>query len=373
MLEKGSVRIFTFLGIPVRIHWSFGLLLVWIWYIGQRTGMVWPALGVLALLVFSLFICVVLHEFGHAIMARRYGVITKDIILSPIGGMARLNRIPEKPLQELAVALAGPMVNVVIAILLGLVLWFFLPDKLTVIRDPEISIYWIGNIIPALFWMNIMLVFFNLIPAFPMDGGRVLRAGLAMQFGRLKATKWAAHIGKAIAVLFVVLAFYWGHFFLGLIGVFVFIMGEQEYRAVKTDLLLKHIKLSDVIRTDYQVIPPDMRLIDALSVIRHSLAVNIPIGEPARGLIGYLNARDLISMLKSDEESENLEVLQVMKSFPGEFMEHTSIEAIMPIFHKNRNACVLVKDIWGNIIGIIDADQIDHALYWHNHLRKPTV
>jgi predicted transcriptional regulator len=116
-----------------------------------------------------------------------------------------------------------------------------------------------------------------------------------------------------------------------------------------------------------------MRLIDALSVIRHSLAVNIPIGEPARGLIGYLNARDLISMLKSDGESENLEVRQVMKSFPGEFMEHTSIEAIMPIFHKNRNACVLVKDIWGNIVGIIDADQIDHALYWHNHLRKPTV
>lgn len=369
MLKKGSIRIFTFLGIPVRIHWSFGLLLVWIWYIGQRTGMEWPAMGVLALLVFSLFICVILHEFGHAIMARRYGVITRDIILSPIGGMARLNRIPEKPSQELAVALAGPMVNVVIATILGLVGWFFLPDKLTVIGDTEISIYWIGNFLPLLFWMNIMLVFFNLIPAFPMDGGRVLRAGLAMRFGRLKATKWAAYIGKLIAVLFVALAIYWGHFFLGLIGVFVFIMGEQEYRAVKTDMLLQHIKLSDVIRTDYQVLPPNMRLVDAMAVIRHSLAVNIPIGDNAVELVGYINARDLISQLKSGDDAANSEVLGIIKTFPGEFMEHTSIDAIMPIFQKNRNACVLVRDIWGNIKGIIDSDQIDHALYWHNHLK----
>lgn len=369
MLEKGSVRIFTFLGIPVRIHWSFGLLLVWIWYIGQRKGMEWPALGVLALFVFSLFIFVIMHEFGHAIMARRYGVITRDIILSPIGGMARLNRIPEKPVQELAVALAGPMVNVVIAILLGLVGWFFLPDKLTVIRDPEISIYWIGNIIPALFWMNIMLVFFNLIPAFPMDGGRVLRAGLAMRFGRLKATKWAAHIGKAIAVLFVALAIYWGHFFLGLIGVFVFIMGEQEYRSVRTEMLLQHIKLSDVVRIDYQVLPPNMSLLDALIVVRHSLAVNIPIGDNAQNLIGYMNARDLISHLKSGVDAGNTEVSIVMKSFPGEYVEHTSIETIMPVFQKNRNACVLVRDVWGKVKGIIDSDQIDHALYWHNHLK----
>jgi len=177
-----------------------------------------------AALVAALFACVVAHEFGHAFAAAAFGIPTYDITLLPIGGIARLARMPEKPLQELAIALAGPAVNVAIAIVLlsGLPLL-----RLAGSEDGSWSLVgsdFVKNLIGA----NVFLVLFNLLPAFPMDGGRVLRSLIAMRTTHLRATEVAARIGRWMALAFVIVALAYGHIGLLLVGVFVFLSGTGE-------------------------------------------------------------------------------------------------------------------------------------------------
>ncbi|MCC6773238.1 MAG: M50 family metallopeptidase, partial [Gemmatimonadaceae bacterium] len=173
---RWAARIGTFAGISVYVHATFLLLIAWIGLSYWRAEQSIPAVVSGIVFILALFGCVVLHEFGHALTARRYGIRTRDITLYPIGGVARLERMPDEPRQELLVAVAGPAVNVVIAALLFLVLWLaggFVPfEQLSVAR---------GNFLERLMVVNIWLVVFNLIPAFPMDGGRMLRAALAMR------------------------------------------------------------------------------------------------------------------------------------------------------------------------------------------------
>src|SRR6516162_3063079 len=191
---RSSLKIASISGIEVRIHVTFLLFLAWIWFsYYQIAGVSGATQGVLFIL--ALFACVLLHEFGHAFAARAFGIQTPDITLLPIGGVARLSRIPEEPWQELIVAVAGPIVNVVIAAALVLVVHGTAPlDQLESIEDPRIEL--LGKLASV----NIMLVLFNLIPAFPMDGGRVLRALLAMVMPYARATWVAARIGQGLAI-----------------------------------------------------------------------------------------------------------------------------------------------------------------------------
>ena len=188
---RSSLKVASIFGIEVRIHVTFLLFLVWIWFSYYQVGGVTGAVqGVLFIL--ALFFCVLLHEFGHAFAARAFGIRTPDITLLPIGGVARLNRIPEKPWQELIVAIAGPLVNVVIAAVLILVVANSAAlDQLEYLESPKNRDCW-----PNWLTINMMLVLFNLIPAFPMDGGRVLRALLAMAMPYVRATQIAAWIGQ---------------------------------------------------------------------------------------------------------------------------------------------------------------------------------
>ena len=187
-----SLTIGRFGATTVRVHLTFFLLLAWIGVSAWEKGGL-PAARDSVLFIALIFTCVVLHEFGHIIMARRFGIETPDVILLPIGGVARMPRMPQKPAQELAVAIAGPMVNVAIAFLLFLVLGTIQPDDLTRIEDPRVS--FLARLAAA----NVFLVIFNMIPAFPMDGGRVLHAVLAMKLGGARATQIAAAIGQALA------------------------------------------------------------------------------------------------------------------------------------------------------------------------------
>jgi Zn-dependent protease len=218
-------------GIPLFVHPSFLLIILWVAF--QTRGMgVFIALFELTL-VLSVFSCVVLHELGHALMARRFGIRTLDITLYPIGGVARLARLTERPVEELCIALAGPAVNVVIAILLTPLLFFGLfsgvplitVDKLTAADGIQAILFafmfcvWVSNIV---------LVLFNLIPAFPMDGGRVLRALLANWLGRVVATDVAARLGLVLAVMLGCFALLRGDPALFLISIFVAFVGHQE-------------------------------------------------------------------------------------------------------------------------------------------------
>jgi Zn-dependent protease len=219
---RSSLKIATIFGIEVRIHFTFLLFLAWIgltYY--QIAGFSGALQGVLFIL--ALFGCVLLHEFGHALAAREFGIKTPDITLLPIGGVARLSRIPDKPWQELVVAIAGPIVNVVIAAVLIFVIHgttgILQVDRL---ENPRIEL--LGKLAS----INVMLVLFNLIPAFPMDGGRVLRSLLAMVTPYTLATQIAAWIGQGMAIVFAIFGFLRGNFFLIFIAFFVFAGAQQE-------------------------------------------------------------------------------------------------------------------------------------------------
>ncbi len=194
---KWQWKIGTFAGIDVFVHATFLLIVGWYAFIyWQQTGTLLGALEGIAFILL-LFAAVTLHEYGHALTARKFGVRTRDITLYPIGGVARLERMPDKPIQELWVALAGPAVNVVIAaVLFG---WLIFTNSLMPLGDLTLAT---GSFIERLMLVNVFLVVFNLIPAFPMDGGRVLRAVLAMNIDYVKATQIAAAIGQGMAFLF---------------------------------------------------------------------------------------------------------------------------------------------------------------------------
>jgi Zn-dependent protease len=236
-----SWKLGTAFGIGIYIHWTFLLLVGYVllsnW--GQRGAH--AAVFAVGLLL-GVFGCVVLHELGHALMARRFGIPTRDITLYPIGGVARLARMSERPWEEFWIAVAGPAVNVAIAALLFVFL-AFLGGPLA--SGPEFAAYLQGNYWFTLAAANIGLVVFNLVPAFPMDGGRVLRALLAPALGRLRATEVAANIGAAFAVLFM-LAGMWNPMFI-LIGAFVFFAGRHELWAVRRQEDARRAQPLDVI------------------------------------------------------------------------------------------------------------------------------
>ena len=228
-----ALHIGTYFGIPVFIHWTFSFIILFVSYVAYSEGMATNEILAFSLYIFCLFLCVILHEYGHALMARRYRIATHDIIVTPIGGLARLNGIPKDPKGELLIAFAGPMVNLVLAFLIFGVLsilgiGWIIPDveDLRVLSNP------IG-FVHMLLILNIVLFVFNLIPAFPMDGGRVLRALLSFKMDRVKATLIASVIGRILAVAFVAFAAYNKLPGLLFIGIFIFMMAGKEYQRVK--------------------------------------------------------------------------------------------------------------------------------------------
>ncbi len=230
------MKVGRYLGIDVHIHWTFWLL-IFIYLVSvAKTGGLYE--GVLAVsFIWSVFFCVLLHEYGHALAARKFGIRTLDITLMPLGGIARLERLPEKPVQELVVALAGPAVNLVISLVLLLVLF------LDLIATPAAPSMEIGNsFLGQLMAVNLILALFNMLPAFPMDGGRVLRSLLAIKLGRLRATSIAARIGRWMALALAVWAIFvqWNPMLLLLAG-FIFVTGTIELFQVRAQSVMQNM------------------------------------------------------------------------------------------------------------------------------------
>ncbi len=245
---KGSRHIGSVSRIPVYIHWSFFLVIVWSGHIGFRAGG-WGSVLFSVSLTIILFGCVFLHELGHALAARRFGVATRSITLLPIGGVAALERIPEQPREELVIALAGPMVNVVIAgVLIG---WKGWPHALFT-YGPEWNF---AHLAEMVLLMNLIMIGFNMLPAFPMDGGRVLRACLAMVLSYSKATAIASFIGQALAVLMFVFGIQ-SNPFLCLIGVMVFLGAKAESRQVQIRSTMVGIRVRDVMSATGTLVSP---------------------------------------------------------------------------------------------------------------------
>ncbi|MDP6443066.1 MAG: site-2 protease family protein [Pirellulaceae bacterium] len=222
-MKRGSWKLGELSGIGVYVHWSFAILPVWIGLsaLGAGAGLFGAIDAVF--FIFALFGCVVLHEMGHALMARRFGIGTRDITLYPIGGVASLERIPERPAQELAIALAGPAVNMVIAgvLFVGMLISGSLSSSIAL--NPMLNPFFTNLLIA-----NVALVVFNMLPAFPMDGGRVLRSLLALRMPYLRATEIATLTGQMVAILFGLIGLFSGGLSLLLIAVFVYFAATAE-------------------------------------------------------------------------------------------------------------------------------------------------
>jgi len=228
-------------GIKLFVHWSFLLLIGWVVYSDIRSGLDLESILWSLGFVFTIFVCVTLHELGHSLMAQRYHIRTRDITLLPIGGVASLESIPEKPREELAVALAGPAVNVIIALILFPTIYLGqLPTGFDGLGSISQS-----NFLTSLLNVNISLVVFNMIPAFPMDGGRVLRALLGFKLSHTKATTIAARIGQVIAIIFVIVGFY-GNSFLIFIGIFIFMGAQTELKYAQGTAALNEVNIGEI-------------------------------------------------------------------------------------------------------------------------------
>ncbi len=240
---KGAIPLGRVLGIRIGIHSTFFLIIAWMAWLGWQyagwSASLW-AIGMIVLL----FSCVILHELGHSVVALQFGVEVTSITLLPIGGVAAMRSIPDTPWQELLIAVAGPAVNIVILLIMVPLLGF--PDLIEAPLIPQS----IRELMDWLIRANLALVVFNMVPAFPMDGGRVLRALLAMCFSYTTATAWATGAGRVVAVLFVVLGMRWNPF-LALIGVFIFLGAGGEYRNVQIKEALRPYTVADLMRRNF--------------------------------------------------------------------------------------------------------------------------
>ena len=286
---RWSWKIGRLVGIDVYMHATFlllvGFIFVATWVESHNVAR--TLFGVLFVLV--IFACIVLHELGHALTARRFGIRTRDIVLLPIGGVARLERMPEDPNQELLVALAGPAVNVLIA--LGLFAVLALGHLPTLRQAATIS--WTGReLLPSLMAVNVWLVLFNLIPAFPMDGGRVLRALLAKRMDYTDATQTAAHIGQGIAFVFGFLGLFFDPFLL-FIALFVWMGASGEAGMVQMRTSLGGIPVQQVMYRDIRTLQPDDTLATAVEQILSGWQQDFPVVYGGR-VLGVLTREDLV-------------------------------------------------------------------------------
>src|SRR5260370_11424740 len=288
-----SWRIGRIAGIDVYMHFTFLLLLGWLVAVHYLAhGDLAEALGGLVFIL-TLFGIVVLHELGHALAARRYGIRTRDITLLPIGGVAGLERMPDDPKQELVVAFAGPAVNVVLAA--GLYLGLALGRGLAPVGD---VIQVGGSFVDQLFWVNVSLAVFNLLPAFPMDGGRVLRALLAMRMDYVRATQVAAYVGQAMALAFGLLGLFTNPF-LVFIALFVWIGAAQEASMVQMRTGLSGIPVSRAVLTDFHSVAPDDAAKRVLDLILAGSQQDFPVVDGGQGgrVAGVLLRSDVLKAL----------------------------------------------------------------------------
>ena len=347
---KGSFKLGNIAGIGVFIHWTFSILIAYIIFSNYRAGhnieqIVWSVIFIL-----SIFITVFLHELGHALAAKKYNIKTKDITILPIGGLARLERIPEKPKEELIVALAGPAVNIALALITGL--FITIPD----IKDLTIQLAGgvnQSNFFLNFFIVNVWLAVFNLIPAFPMDGGRVLRALLAMKFERHIATNIAARIGQTLAVGFVILGFY-SNPFLVFIGIFIILGAQAEAQYTQAKSMLAGYKVKDALMKDYKMIDKGETVKEAVQMLLNGQCKSFLVTENSKP-IGTLNRDEIIKALSENGENEivfnimnrSLVFLDADSSLENAYQQvHQHKSALMPVIENNK------------LVGVLDTENI---------------
>jgi stage IV sporulation protein FB len=348
-----SLPIARIAGTVVRVHVTFLLFLVWIggaqWRLGGREA----ALDGVVFIVL-LFACVVAHEFGHIVAARRYGIRTPEVTLWPIGGIASLERIPDKPREELVVALAGPAVNVVIAAVLILVLGAGI-DSATMaeVENPRASL------MARLAAANIFLVLFNLIPAFPMDGGRVLRALLAMRTNYADATRIAARIGQGAAFLFALAGLFLNPMLI-VIGLFIYLSATAEAQHVAFRDSTHGLPVRSVMISAIEALSPSATLDDAVDLLLHSAQKEFPVVDGGGRPRGLLTRDGLIRALR--QGSPTTPLLDVMARDVPTVRDWQPLEASLALLNRTKAPALFVLNEAEQLVGLLTPENIGEMM-----------
>jgi Zn-dependent protease len=346
---KWSWRLGRVGGIDLFVHWTFVLLIGWIMVAHVAAGHGVAAAVQGGAFVLAVFGCVVLHEFGHAIAAKRYGIGTIDITLLPIGGVARLERMPETPKQELCVALAGPAVNVLIAAVL-----FGAISLLNGVSSPfDVRVVG-GHSLANLMWVNLVLVGFNMLPAFPMDGGRVLRALLAWRMGHVRATRMAAEVGKAAALMLGVLGIF-ANWMLVFIAIFIFVEADRELRMVEMRAVLRDADAGSAMVTRFRVLQQDDTLDRAACELLAWSQPDFPVVDQGQRLVGVLPRGHLFKALAETGPDEP--VVSAMQRDCEIVEDSEPLETTYERLHEDGcSSLPVVHD--GRLVGIVTMDSI---------------
>ena len=348
---KGSLKLGKVAGIGIFIHWTFTLLILFIIFVNYKSGqnatqIIWSIVFILCI-----FVTVFLHELGHALAAKNYDIKTKDITLLPIGGLARLERIPEKPLEELIVAFAGPLVNITLALITG----FFIriPDDTTQMMAELSNGVSPNNFFLNFFLVNFWLAIFNLIPAFPMDGGRILRAILSFKLERHVATKIAARIGQLLAMAFIIFGFFTSPFLI-FIGIFVIIGAQIEADYTESKFMLKGYKVQDVVMRQYQTVDANEKIKTAVELLLNSQNKNFLMTEN-NVAVGTLN-RDQIIMALSKKGDDEF-IYNVMDRNLIFLDSNSLLENVFELIQQNKSTLMLVIEN-NELIGTLDIENL---------------
>jgi Zn-dependent protease/CBS domain-containing protein len=359
---RWSFKVARIGGIEVRIHVTFLLLLaVFASFYGAQGG----ASGTVKIVVFFVlvFLCVLLHELGHAFAAKAYGIRTVDITLLPIGGVARMERMPEKPAQELVVAIAGPLVNVVIAATLLFVLAVTGNLDFSEVFDPTRF-----NALWALLYTNVMMVVFNLIPAFPLDGGRVLRALLATRLSYERATQIAATVGQALALLMGIWAFSKGPPSLALIAIFIYMGAESESSFVQMRHATSGIPVSSAMMTRFETLNSRATLDQAVDALLGSSQHEFPVLDDNGGFAGLLTKHDLLVALR--KAGPETPVSDVMLTGLPTLVPHMSLDHAFSKIKEANVTALPVVDNAGQLIGLFTTENVSELIMVQSALAK---
>ncbi len=354
---RWSIRLGTIAGIRIEVHVTFLLMLAG-FALFTSTGPRSAFITVLDLLL--LFACVVLHELGHALAARRYGIRTREIVLLPIGGVARLERMPEKPAQEMFVAIAGPAVNVVLATVFGGLLFLQgTPAEQILARASA------DGLVEFLLFANLMMIGFNLIPAFPMDGGRVLRAGLAFFMPYARATRYASLVGQGFALLFAAAGVFMHNWALVFIALFVFVTAGEERTLVQTRTSLTGLPVSAAMVTAFVSLETRHELQYAVDLLLASEQKDFPVLEDGQ-LLGMLTRDDLLrGMSREGPESPvgrlvRLDVAPIEASMPLDVALQRMSAArqdALPVMARGRLVGMLTLENVRELLLVLEARQ----------------
>ncbi len=351
-----SLNIGTIAGTAVRVHVTFLLFLGWIFVASWVSGgpeAAWQGLAFMVLL----FACVVAHEFGHIFTARAFGVSTPDVTLLPIGGVARLERIPEQPYEEFLVAIAGPLVNVAIAFTLVLLAGAHLDtgDLYAVERTTT-------SMVDRLAAVNLFLAVFNMIPAFPMDGGRVLRAVLAARMGYVRATELAALIGQGVAFALGFIGLF-SNPMLIFIAIFVYLAAASEAHLVAIRAMSRGVPVSAAMMTRFATLTPDAHVDEAVQTLLQTSQSEFPVVDAAGKPVGLLGRGDLIRALK--QLGPDARVADAMSATVPTIGHRRCLDEAFRMLQEKSAPAVAVIDGAGRLAGLVTSETIGEMLMLH--------